>query len=151
MQHVYHVFLWRRANARNVRLCYPYTNHFIFRFVSQRCCIDLYLILRLFNYENPVFSQDFKVGPRSVPLPPKILKFLTLGDAFYCILKLRIVDIMQRRLHEVFTARNRCPKIEPTRLDVWHFDSMMFIILCDCFCWTRAKFLCLCGLLTSLL
>ena len=34
------VSLWRRANARNVRLYYPYwqyTNHFIFRFVSLLC------------------------------------------------------------------------------------------------------------------
>ena len=35
-----HVSLWRRANARNVRLYYPYwqyTNLFIFRFVSLLC------------------------------------------------------------------------------------------------------------------
>ena len=43
------VSLWRMANARNVRLYYPYrqyTNHFIFRFVSLLC---LRSALRLFK------------------------------------------------------------------------------------------------------
>ena len=48
--------LWRRANARNVRLYYPYrqyTNLFIFRFVSEHC---LRSTLRLFHYFNLDFS-----------------------------------------------------------------------------------------------
>ena len=57
---------------------------------------------------------------------------------------------MYRGLHEVFATRNCCPKTESTVL-VLTFDSIMFIISCDCFCWMQAKFLRFCGLLTCLL
>ena len=46
---LFSVSFWRRANARNVRLYYPYqqyTNLFIFRFVSLRSTLRLlYLVL----------------------------------------------------------------------------------------------------------
>ena len=47
------MILWRRANARNVRLYYPYwqyTNHFIFRFTSLLCLCSTLLLLLFYRY-----------------------------------------------------------------------------------------------------
>ena len=48
--YLFSVSLWRRANARNVRLYYPYrqyTNLFIFRFVSEHCLRSTLHIINL--------------------------------------------------------------------------------------------------------
>ena len=56
-----YVSLWRRANARNVRLYYPYwqyTNLFIFRFVSLLCIRST---LRLFHKLISYFLSPFQL------------------------------------------------------------------------------------------
>ena len=55
------VSLWRRANARNVRLYYPnwqYTNLFIFRFVSQLCLRSTLRLYKLILYIDIVNVTD---------------------------------------------------------------------------------------------
>ena len=53
------VFLWRRANARNVRLYCPYwqyTDLFIFRFVTQVCLLFRFFRRRILTY-SPMLTQ----------------------------------------------------------------------------------------------
>ena len=61
--HLFSVSLWRRANARNVRPCYPYwqyTDLFIFRFVPLLVvsCISIstttFFLLYCFKLERPL-------------------------------------------------------------------------------------------------
>ena len=62
--------LWRRANARNVRLRFPYreyTNLFIFRFVSQHC-LRRTLHFMFLSDEGPTFKTlDFTFYIGSTP------------------------------------------------------------------------------------
>ena len=61
----YHISLWRRANARNVRLYYPYwqyTNLFIFPFVSLLCLGSTLRLLHLkLGFHWGIFSSDREV------------------------------------------------------------------------------------------
>ena len=86
--YLFSVSLWRRANARNIRLCYPYwqyTVHFIFRFLSpdtqtgslrrERNIIKLQYVGKYLNTKTYVFSFTFWAAIR--------IFFLSRKESFY--------------------------------------------------------------------
>ena len=79
------VSLWRRTNARNVRLCYPYrqyTNPFIFRFLSEHCLRSTlrFTIIIVWEVRSYSCKSIFYGFSWSVLKRPVVAKFLCIDE-----------------------------------------------------------------------